>query len=339
VIYWQLIKDWDSACKMISYMTWQEYEDVLHNLRKFDVDEEKRKLLKKACRHHCHLRKLSAVTARSMRENKVKVRYIMFKGELDYVEAIAKDKRICGCPIKGMPAGYFCLRNSGAGTNHRGYGFCSEHERMNNSDDRRKLWIKLKQVHGNVPALKTLVERAEKIEDIAVKTMDADLSYIEIARQAIMQRIEAVGGVPLREHTDDLVYLSEVSAKVKALKVKTEAVNWIAPDQVIAIIMQVMDAVTKGESDEVRRRIASRAKDIGGILVPRIQSDNPEIPDHRANADVKRALIKAGEYIEEGKQFADIPEVTGYEIPDPTKPKPVPNYKKNHRFLRRDAEP
>jgi len=338
VIYWKVIEDFDSACKCIRYMSWYEYEHILHCSDVLERYGQRGWFLKRACTHYCNLRKLDKVS-----KKKEGIKYgpkkLSVKIIGKYIEFYNSGKRVCGYPIKGMPAGVMCERLAGQGTKHHGFGYCAAHEGLLLMDEKRDLWIQLKLVHGNVPSLKDLVIRAEKISDISVKTMDGDLTYLEIARQAIMQKVEANGGIPLREHTADLAYISEVMAKVKALKVKTEALNWIPPEQVIGIILQVMDAVTKNENDDVRRRIAERAKDIGSILVPRIDSGNQEIPSHRKQEDVVRALQKAGSYVEQGTDWSEIPEVTGYDKPimgRATVQKPVPNYKKTHRLLTRD---
>jgi hypothetical protein len=339
MIYWKQIEDFDSACKMVALMSWPEYEYILH-MPKLEVIErfgDKGKLLKSACTHVCNLRKLGE-SARGKFLSKLPEFKIRMKGEM--IEYYIKGKKICGYPRKGLPKGFICTKPAGYGTKHVGYGNCFMHESLLTPSERKEFWLKLKKTHENVPLLKDLVVRSEKIEEVAINTMDADLSYLELARQMIMKRVEDTGGVAGRAESADLAYVSEVMAKVKALKVKTQAMNWIPPEQVIAIILQVIDAVTKNESSDVRRRIAERAKDIGTILVPRIEGGNPEIQDMNRDPELRKALVRAGEYVEKDASFADIPETTGYSIGTPQAPKPkiLPNYRKNHPLMKNESK-
>jgi len=348
MIYWELIEDFDSACKIITYMTFEEYNYILHKDKwrvrlqfKRNLEEiEKIELLKDACRHYCELKKLDSVyhanhgTARNF-----DVKILRFGDNKEYVEFYYIDekkgkKRVCGYPIKGKPYGYRCLRRAGYGTLHYQYGHCMEHEALIKPNERQALWVNLRLIHRAVPSLIDLLDRAKKIEELAIKDMSADLTYLEISRQAIMMKIEAQGGIPAREHTTDLTIITETIAKVKALKVKTEAMNWIPPEQVSALILQVLDAITKNETDEVRKRIAARAKDLSSIIVPRMDNREPE--PYERDEETRRALEIAENHIDDG-DFTDISEVQGYKIPKPItlkSLKPVPNYKKNHRFLK-----
>ena len=333
MIYWGLVKDFRTACKIITYMEYWEFEYLLHTsaeslVKKHKKSLKKVKLIKDAVKHYTDLKKLDSVTRGMYGE----IPDVYTKETDGFVEFFIGDKRICGYPLKGKQAGVVCLHKAGRSTNHNGYGYCMDHEKLLPPDDRKKIWLELRRVHRAVPTMVDLLDRAQNVEEVAVKSMNADLSYLEIARQAIMTRAENNAGVMTRDMSMDLAIISETTAKVKALKVKTESINWIPPEKVGVLILQVLDAITKNEDEDVRRRLAERAKDLSNILVPVID-ENPEIPQYRRDTEVKQALRRAEKYVP--ADWSEMPESTGY---DPHKPKQEPAYRRNHRILKARRE-
>jgi hypothetical protein len=211
-----------------------------------------------------------------------------------WITVKGKRRKICGYPRKGLPIGWVCIKRAGAGSNHLGYGFCMEHELIETPAVKRDLWLRLKSVH-KANSLTDLLARAERVSEVSIKNMEADLLYLEIARQSILKLAEDTGTFS-KEMRSDLAYISEVSAKVKALKVKTESINWIPPEQVGVMIMQILEAVTAGEDDAVKRRIALRAKDLQGGIVPRLVEKNPELPVYIRDKQIEVAVEVSKRY-------------------------------------------
>lgn len=343
MIYWELISDFLSACKALKWMSYEEYESILHTNSKkyseqFSINFWKVKRLKDACRHYCNLQKLDLVY-RKKYGHPPKIEMVRFGDAGEYIEywylADNKKKRkICGYPKKGHPAGWLCLNSPGKYTLHQGYGYCMEHEMLQLAEPRKKIWLQLAKMH-KVANLEVLITRAEQVDALIVKGMEGDLAYLEIARQAVLRRAEEAGGNFTRDMHNDLAIVSEIIAKVKALKVKVEQMNWIPPDQVSAMILQVLDAVTINEDPEVRRRIAMRAKELATIIVPRVEEKNPEYSPYKRTKEVQQAMQVAEEYVEEKNfDWASHPGMAGYET-SKAEIKKVPNYKKNHSFLKK----
>lgn len=324
MIYWETITDFDSACKCIKYLTFNEFDNVIYKKR-YDKECWRFKMLWEACKHYSDLRKLDK-SYRGTYGKMPKVASAKF-GDILWEYRVSDGKKICGYPLKGLPYGWICTRDAGFGSLHLGYGYCREHEMIETPEVRKDIWLKLRKLH-TVPSLVEVLERAEQVEEIAVKSMSADLSYLEVARQSIMSKAEENSGSFSREMTSDLTMISETIAKVKALKVKTEQMNWIPPEQVGMLILQVLDAVTKSEDESVRRRIALRARELSDIVVPRIEDKNPEMPAYVRDRQVKQALAVAGKHN---------PNDWGAAVPGLEQiGKSVPNYKRK-KFTKRDG--
>jgi glutaredoxin 2 len=216
---------------------------------------------------------------------------------------------------------------------HPGYGYCKEHEMIESPEVRTNIWLQIRRVHNKVSSLREVVKQAEEIYEVSGTKIEADIAYLEIARQLIMKKAEEIGSFT-REMTQDLTYISESSAKVKALKSKIDHITDIPVGQVGALIVQVLTAVTQGESVEVRTRIAARARELSNVLVPRL--DDKALPEFTRSEEIKQALKVGEKYAEKGN-WGDIKDVAGYEVLEPpgAKVKEVPNYKKTHPRIKR----
>jgi hypothetical protein len=339
MIYWSLIRDFDSACKIIKYMSYPEYEYIHHtNKNVISVECEKPvgivELLKAAAKHYSDLMKLQAVSYKKYKKiPNVELRELEgSEGFIEYwlVKSDKPKKKICGYPLRGLPKGWRCTLIAGRGTNHRNYGYCRKHEGLMNNDERKEFWLKMRQM-GKVKTLGEVYERAEQIERVALESIDADLSFIEIARQALLKKAENDGELD-RNMRLDLTVMSDVSAKLKKAKISLEKMNWIPPDQVASMILQVLDAVTKNEDESVRKRIADRAMGLTNIIVPQIRESNPEITPIERKRSIEDALDKAENYVDAYGQidWGGDEGTAGFKTP-----KPEPNYRKHHPILKR----
>ena len=107
--------------------------------------------------------------------------------------------------------------------------------------------------------------------------------------------------------------------------------NWLPPEQVAALIIQVLEKVVDGESDDVKYRVALKAKEMTSIIIPRLHTNEPiQIPEYVRTPEVNEALKTVEKY---SRDWTAIPKVSGYvnEMPEP--PSKIPNYKKNHPYL------
>jgi hypothetical protein len=299
------------------------------------VPQRNIKELKGACYHLSNIKKLDLVSRKVYgRIPTIHITRIGDSLEYQLIENKEVKRKVCGYPLKGLPIGWRCVKEAGWGTLHKGYGHCREHEIMaGNPEAVATLWTTLRAMNIS-PTLEMMFDRALKVEEAGKKGIDADLSYLEISRQMIMRKIELAGDIVPRELSADLTYVSEVIAKVKAIKNKMESANWIPPEQVVVYIMQVLDAVTKGEDAMVVARIAKRASELTNLIVPKVEEagSGEQIGVYKRTAEINSALIRTEQYVREGKKWSEIEEATGFEPEEPTTRK-EPAYTRNHRFL------
>lgn len=335
MIHWENVHDFVSACKIISYMSYEEYEWILHTREKKIIEHcqvPARKIwyLKGAIRRHLDLKKFDVLRGHSKHRKPI-IEKKVFGSEKVYYEYYVSNKKICGSNLKGYAKNVRCNRGAGDGTLHPGYGFCKEHEMSASLEVRQDIWLQIRETHAeSVATLGDIILRSEIIQKTAGDGMDSDMAYLEIARQGLMKRAEAIGGFT-REMSSDLAFISDTMSKVKERKKKTEQMNWIAPEKVGAMILQVLDAVTKNESPEVRARIATNASRLTNIVVPEISKELTVKPWEKSN-DVITALKTAEKYADDFR-YGDIEEVNGYKIEEPAKPR-VPNYLKHRNFTK-----
>jgi hypothetical protein len=319
-------------------MNYEEFEYMLHNEKDIiaedlDIDEFRVKCLKDACRRFLDLRKMDRYNKRKFIRPVVKEK-VVFGGGNTYIEYYKDNTKVCGQYLKGNPENFRCLRAAGRGTLHPGFGMCKEHEMQALPEVRTNIWLQIRDTAKEVPLLSQLALRAEKMQMLSGDAMDSDIAYLEIARQSILQYAELNGGELTREMRNDLAVISDISSKIKERKKRTEQLNWIAPEKVGAMILQVLETVTKGETPEVRQRIALRAQSLRNIdiFVPSLTENNEEIPQKpwEREASVTKALQVASKYVtkEGDANWGDIPEVAGYDVPKVTNSvKPVKGYR------------
>jgi hypothetical protein len=333
MIHWENVQDFVSACKIISFMSFEEYEWILHTREKKIIEHCKvpaRKVwyLKGAIRRHLDLKKFDVIRGHNRHRKAITEKQII-GSEKAYYEYYVGDKKICGSNLKGYKKDVRCNRSAGEGTLHFGHGFCKEHEMSASLEVRNDIWLQIRETHKEaVSTLGDIILRSEIIQKTVGDNMESDISYLEIARQGLMKRAEQKGGID-REMSNDLAFISDTMSKIKERKVKTEQMNWIEPAKVGAMILQVLEAVTKNEAPEVRQRIAMNASRLTNIVVPEM-SKNVDIKPWERSKEVVTALKTAEKYAEDF-EFGSIPEVTGYEIEEPKKPK-IPNYLKHKDF-------
>ena len=329
MIHWSQVKDFESACKIICYMNTKEFNYVLHTREKIIVEAtgvEAIRIynLKNACYHYMYLKKLDTVKGHN-RNRKLCKEKLVYDGSRTWFEYYSEDRKVCGCSLKGYRDWFRCLREAGHGTLHPGYGYCKEHEMVEELEVRQDIWLQIKNTYNKASTLMDVVLKAQEIQSVSGDSMDADIAFLEIARQVIMRNLEQ-NGTANREERNDLTYMSDVMSKIKERKIKATQINYIAPEKVAAMILQVLDAVTKGEAPEVRQRIAMRASTMSNLVVPELRDDMKVKPWER-DLPTTNALAIAEKYVEEDKfNGGNIKEVNGYEIKKP-EIKKVPNYK------------
>lgn len=314
-------------------MTYWEFEWFIHERKEkiaalLQVDVEKVQMLKSAVKHYMYVRKLDH-TRRGIYSKKIALNSITINKIGEYNEQVYKGRVICGSPTKGARYDdWRCIRKAGQGTKHEGYGFCMEHELIASSGERELVWRHLEAIHA-APTLQTLIVKAREVDKHVGRDIGADIAYMEIARQVIMLRIEAVGSNEAL--AKDLAYVTETCAKVKTMYEKVRQMNWIPPEQVNAIILQVLDTVTSGESGEVRARIAERAAGLTKIIIPRM--DDKVVPVYDRSEEIKRALAKSKSYLKEDADWTALDSVTGKDLEEETVSVKEPPYKRNHSWI------
>jgi hypothetical protein len=311
-------------------MSTKEFNYILHNrekpiVEKLGIEAIRVYNLKMACTHYMYLKKLDTVKGHNRNRKEVKEKLI-YDGSRTWFEYYSEDKKVCGACLRGYKDSYKCLKTAGQGTLHPGYGMCKEHEMVEGLEVRQDIWLQIKNTYNKASSLMDVVLKAQEIQTVSGDSMDADIAFLEIARQTIMSNIEHDSRTGTREERNDLTYMSDVMSKIKERKVKATQQNWIAPEKVAAMILQVLDAVTKGEDPQVRQRIAMRASTMSNLVVPELRDDMKVKPWER-DLPTTNALAIAEKYVEEDKfNGGNIKEVTGYEIKTPVVKK-VPNYK------------
>lgn len=344
MIYLYLIDNFVGACQAVKYLTAVEFWDIARKTHKLpkgvEYSDERIKLLRNAIVHYSNLRKLDKTGQRKYR-NPEKLRVVDHgEGFLEYWWDGPKGSHIkmCGYWIKGLNNNHRCLREAGTGTFHKGYGYCMQHEALEIGAVREGLWANMRRIYKNVPTMGDILKRAEQVDSIAGNDINGDIVYMETARQLLMDKISVLGSAAPRELINDLSFITEASAKVKALKAKVESINAIPASQVGAMIVQVLRVVTEGENDSVKKRIAQRALELQNILVPTIDNGKTRLPvPYTRSKDTQEAIRTAAEVLEDSEAedgeragWANHPSISGYEIPKPPR---VPNYKKNHPYF------
>lgn len=316
MIAWSLIDEtsFGVTAKLIKYMSFEEFEYVLHTPIK-TIEEDikpyipelsvaKIKILKDATMHYTNLKKMNVMYFRkklNKKEVSPKIELVKFGANGEFIETWLIDektsnriKKVCGKSLKGYRPWYVCQNKAGQKTSHEGYGYCRSCEMKETNEARNQFWMNLKTSFGNVPTLVDLVERAEATNAILHDTLDGDVAYLELAREALIAAANDAGKFS-KEMRQDLTVITDIMTRVKERKVKLQQMNWIPPEQVGALILQVLNAVTNGEEDSVKARIAARAKDLTNILIPRIE--DTKIFAENTMADLKKGTDTAQKWV------------------------------------------
>lgn len=321
----ELITNFQTAWKIIKFLNYEEYEWILHNSAYKIIEVigeehfERVRLLKQACTRYCDFKKLDLVFRKTYGKYK---EYAIIDGEI-----FNGKKKICGGYKKGYSDKYRCEKNAGSQTFHKGYGFCKGHEMLLDSGQKKKMWLRLKE-KGVLVDIEELLQRAEKINEFTTETMDVDLAYLEVSRQAIIDNARKVGGMSGRMSTD-LAFISSESAKIKAMRDKLERSSWLPISKVISMIVQIIQEATKQEDDGVKKRIFQRVANMTNI-VPQLDGG----VKLEYNNDMKEAVKVASKYIKENTDWTDIKETTEYESDKPKRPK---NYDHGYRVYPKET--
>ena len=97
-------------------------------------------------------------------------------------------QRICGTQLSSEPAGHLCLKPSGTGTNHPGYGPCGFHDRQLTNLKNTDLWADMNRSAGMPVNLMEYLQNAELIEEKHLSAVDTDIKLLHAIQLYVMNR-------------------------------------------------------------------------------------------------------------------------------------------------------
>jgi len=277
MIYWALVEEGNfaSACKIITYLTFAEYDfllrkpiqEVINRGKRKGIKEWKVRLVRDACLHYCYLKKMD-LSMKGKYGKYPKIERVYISKELSeywyYPTDGRKPYKVCGCPRKGYAYGWVCCNGAGLSTLHPGYGYCKDHEDVEmNPHDKEKFWNKLRSMY-KAPSFAELMDRAKEIDELSNHDMVADIAYLELARQAILSKMNnyttSRDGAPMA-FIQQLTVISAEVGKLKVAKTRLEQTNWIPPQAMLAELKRMFEFIVQGENNELRDRLLRRIQE------------------------------------------------------------------------------
>lgn len=177
-------------------------------------------------------------------------------------------KRICGTQRNGMPEGYVCIKASGEGTDHPGWGQCQFHDRQLPNTQNTGLWLTLNQQAGLPANLLEYYQNAEIIQEEHLSSVDDDIkSLYALQSYVLARRRDEEGEGVLNNHDIDLIIkLTDKIMKAKELRPKLKREVSLDTTTVKAFVDQIFKIIMANAAKNVGKRILTEILD--DVIVP-----------------------------------------------------------------------
>tara|TARA_R110000851_G_scaffold73733_9_gene162645 strand:- start:138 stop:890 length:753 start_codon:yes stop_codon:yes gene_type:complete len=181
-----------------------------------------------------------------------------------------RKRRICGTQRNDMPAGYVCLKASGDGTDHPGYGQCTYHDRQLTNPNNTGLWESLNREAGLPANLMEYFQNAEIVEEKHLTSVDEDIKGLYALVSYVMQRRRDVEnpeeGYITNQDIELVLKLTDKIIKAKELRPKLKKEVSLDTTTVKAFVDQIFKIIMQNAAKNVGKRILTEILD--EVIVP-----------------------------------------------------------------------
>ena len=179
-------------------------------------------------------------------------------------------KRICGTQRNGMPEGYVCIKASGEGTDHPGWGQCQFHDRQLPNPQNTGLWLTLNQQAGLPANLLEYYQNAEMIQEEHLSSVDDDIKALYALQTYVLSRHRDPEneneGYITNQDIDLVMKLTDKIMKAKEMRVKLNKEDSLDTTTVKAFVDQIFKIIMANAAKNVGKRILSEI--LEEVIVP-----------------------------------------------------------------------
>jgi hypothetical protein len=181
-----------------------------------------------------------------------------------------RTRRICGTQRNSMPEGYVCLKLSGDGTDHPGYGQCTYHDRQITNPNNTGLWQDLNRQAGLPANLMEYFENAQIIEEKHLTSVDEDIKGMYALVSYVMQRRRDLEnpeeGYLTNQDIELVMKITDKIVKAKELRPKLKKEVSLDTTTVKAFVDQIFKIIMQNAAKNVGKRILTEIMD--DVIVP-----------------------------------------------------------------------